>query len=165
MTNENDIQRDSLRKVCSVLNQYHVDYIIVGGIATGYHGFQRISGIVDSRPELKVDLDFWYKPTLSNFANLTAALGVDKNSLDAIIFNPEKTFLKIPHGTFHTDFLPTMVGLDSYSESKVNAAKETIDKNPIFILSYSDLIKNKELINRLMDREDVKELKKRKDQE
>jgi predicted nucleotidyltransferase len=153
--------RESLQKVCSVLNKNKVEYIVVGGVAVGYHGYRRISGISTYKPEMKTDLDFWYKPTIENFTNLVRALEnleVKNESLKKIVFDPKKTFLKIPHSNFHTDFLPTMLGLESFQESKKNAAKETLDGNDLHILSYDDLIKNKMAVGRNIDKEDIKEL-------
>jgi hypothetical protein len=113
------------------------------------------------KPEMKTDLDFWYKPTLSNFLNLVKALkdlGVQTESLDKVVFDPKKTFLKIPHSNFHTDFLPQMLGLDSYSVCKTNSSGEILDGNTLYILSYDDLIKNKLAVGRNIDKEDIAEL-------
>jgi predicted nucleotidyltransferase len=155
--------RESLQKVCSILNKNKVEYIVVGGVAVGYHGYRRISGISMYKPEMKTDLDFWYRSSIENFTKLIKALedlGVKNESLKKIVFDPKKTFLKIPHTNFHTDFLPTMLGLDSFQESKRDATKETLDGNDLYILSYNDLIKNKLAVGRNIDKEDIKELDK-----
>ncbi|MFZ1806386.1 MAG: hypothetical protein WAU36_04145 [Cyclobacteriaceae bacterium] len=155
--------RESLQKVCATLNKHEVEYIVVGGVAVGYHGYKRISGTLFQKPEIKTDLDFWYKPTTQNFTNLIKALreiGVKDESLDKIIFDPKKTFLKIPHATFHTDFLPQMAGLNSFSESMLSSSKEILDGNKLFILSYPDLILNKRAVGRNIDNEDIQALKK-----
>ncbi len=156
--------RESLQLVCSALNEHHVDYIIIGGIAVGFFGYQRISGASIANPSLKADLDFWYRPTTDNFINLIKALekiGVDKGKLDEIIFNPKKTFLKIPHAKFNTDFLPSMLGLNSYTECKARAEKHLFDGIELYILSYQDLIKNKQAVNRETDRNDIGQLNKK----
>jgi hypothetical protein len=115
------------------------------------------------RPELKVDLDFWYNPTVGNFHKLLDALDeleVDITNLRKIVFDPKRTFLKIPHKTFHTDFLPTMEGLDSFRESKRNAEKIDLDGSELLIISYNDLILNKLAVNRKTDKSDIEELDK-----
>lgn len=59
-----------LLKVCKVLNSHRVEYMIVGGAAVSHYGFNRPSGIGQYRSELKVDLDFWYNPTIENFEKI-----------------------------------------------------------------------------------------------
>ncbi|HYG04028.1 MAG TPA: hypothetical protein VD927_16395 [Chryseosolibacter sp.] len=156
--------RETLHRVCSVLNKYHVDYILVGGVAVAYHGYLRVSGTTLARPEVKTDLDFWYNPMLSNFVQLSSALvelGVSKEMLDGITFDPKKTFLKIPHSNFHTDFLCQLTGLSSFSDCKTRASKLEIDGNSLLVLSYNDLLINKESVNRLIDKDDLKNLRKK----
>ncbi len=155
--------RESLQKVSSMLNKHEVDYIIVGGVAVGYYGYTRVSIITTQKPELKTDLDFWYRPTLANFTKLTNALielGIDSGQLEQIVFDPNRTFLKIPHKNFHTDFLCQMQGLDSYQDCKANAEQFELDGNKFYILSYHDLLKNKMAVNRLVDKTDFNELEK-----
>jgi hypothetical protein len=157
--------REVLQKVCAALNRYSVDYMIVGGVAVGYYGYQRISGISEARPEIKTDLDFWYNPTIENYLNLVKALGemgVDTSKLENIVFDPKKTFLKIPHKNFHTDFLPQMAGLNSFRESKKKSTSHFLDGNELYIISYDDLILNKKAISRQIDKSDVKALERKK---
>ena len=157
--------RESLRLVCSILSKHNVDYIIVGGVAVSYHGYERISLITSHRPELKVDLDFWYKPTTENFSKLSNAivdLGIERGLLDQVIFDPKKTFFKIPREDFHTDFLPWIKGLDSYDVAKKNSIKECIDGNDLYILAYDDLLASKLAVNRQTDVLDIQELEKKK---
>ncbi|MBT1696206.1 nucleotidyltransferase [Fulvivirgaceae bacterium PWU4] len=157
-----DAIRESLAKVCAALNKHGVEFLVIGGAAVNYYGYRRPSAVA-YRPEINVDLDFWYNPTISNYHNLLKALdelNVDTIDLKKLVFDPKRTFLKIPHKTFHTDFLPIMEGLKSFSESQRNAEKVTIDGNELFIISYNDLILNKLAVNRSTDKSDVDELNK-----
>src|SRR6267142_7081213 len=116
--------REALQRVCTSLNRHKVDCMLIGGVAVGFYGYQRISGISMFKPELKTDLDFWYNPTNENYLNLLKALEeleVDTSDLEKIVFDPQKTFLKIPKEKFHIDFLPRMEGLPSYSDCRKNA--------------------------------------------
>ena len=158
--------REVLQKVVASLNKYQVEYLIVGGVAVSFYGYQRISGTSESLPEMKTDLDFWYKPTNENFLNLVKALkemGIETASLDQIVFDPKKTFLKIPHKTFHTDFLPEMLGLKSFKESKSKATRHELDGNELFIIGYNELIANKTEVNRSIDKGDVDALERKKE--
>jgi hypothetical protein len=153
----NEIRND-LRAVCTVLNKHHVDCMLVGGTAVGFYGYQRISGISTFKPEIKTDLDFWYNPTIENFIAILKSLGelkVDTIELEKIIFDPYRTYLKIPMKNFHLDFLPQMKGLSTYLNSKKNARKEILDGNDILVISLSDLIHNKKSLDRGIDKDDL----------
>ncbi len=158
----NNEVRQSLTDVCKALNRHSVKFIIIGGVAVGYHGYRRVSGITVHRPEIKNDLDFWYKPTLDNFLRLVRALKdleVRAESLDAIVFDPQKTYLKIPQGSFHTDFLPQMVGIDDFDQCRQRSHEELLDGTTLVILSYQDLVLNKLALNRALDDEDIRGLR------
>jgi predicted nucleotidyltransferase len=150
-----------LLKVCTILNSHRVEYMIVGGAAVSHYGFNRPSGIGQYRSVLKVDLDFWYNPTIENFEKILNALdelSVDTSDLRKMVFDGKRTFLKIPHENFHTDFLPRMEGLTSFRESKNNADKLTIDGVSFLVISLDDLILNKRAVNRKIDQSDIEEL-------
>jgi len=158
----NDI-RESLKLTCKTLNEHSVEYMIVGGVAVGFYGYQRISGgFLSGTPEIKHDLDFWYNPTASNFYKLVDALkelGIDVTELEKLVFDPKKSFLRVPHKTFKTEFLAQMSGLQSFSKCLMNTRKITLDGNNLNIIGYSDLIKNKKAVDRDIDRKDIRELK------
>jgi len=158
----NDV-RETLQKVCAVLNKHKVDSLLVGGTAVGYYGYRRISGITAISPNITTDLDFWYKPTLANYLNLVnalAELGTDVSSLKDLVFDPNRTFLKIPYQHFHSDFLPQMIGLDSFAECKRRATHEILDGNELYILGFDDLLKNKAAVGRKADQDDINNLNK-----
>jgi predicted nucleotidyltransferase len=158
--------RDTLRIVSSSLHKHKVDCMLIGGTAVGFYGYQRISGISVFNPEMKSDLDFWYNPTVENFINIVKALSelnVETSELEKIIFDPQKTYLKIPFEKFHIDFLPMMKGLSSYVSCKKNARKEVIDDNEFFVIGLSDLIANKIAIGRDIDKDDLDYLNKLKE--
>lgn len=155
MTNE---IRDSLRTVCDVLNRHGVDYLLIGGMAVGFHGY----------PRATADLDFWYEPRTENFHRIIEALeelGVDTSSLKEVVFDPKKTYLRIPQQNFRLEFLPSIPGVASFRASMENASETRLDGVLIKILSYDDLIKNKETLGRAVDRQDVEELRRRRETE
>ena len=116
-----------------------------------------------SKPEIDADLDFWYKPTNETFQRLILALDklkIDTSGLKELIFDPKKTFLRVPHQGFHTDFLPDMKGLAPSRECKTNAQGPDLDGITVYILSLEDLILNKKAVNRAVDLSDAEELEK-----
>ncbi len=115
---------------------------------------------------MKSDLDFWYNPTIENFFNIVKALSeleVDTSELKKNIFDPQKTYLKIPFEKFHIDFLPIMEGLSSYLSCKKKARKEIVDGNEFIFIGLSDLIANKIAIGRDIDKDDLDYLNKLKE--
>src|SRR5690606_32822373 len=150
-----------LLAVCKILNAHEIEYMIVGGAAVSQYGFNRPSGIGQYHSALVVDLDFWYNPTIENFEKIVNALdelSVDTSELRRIVFDGKRTFLKIPHENFHTDFLPHMAGLKSFRESARNADKVILDGVPLLVISLDDLILNKREVNRNVDQSDIEEL-------
>lgn len=152
---------DSLSKVIKALNDEGVEYMVIGGLAVASYGYHRVSGVYNSSlPEVKHDIDFWYNPTLSNFSYLIKALtnlGIER--LQDIIFD-RHNYLRINHDTFRTEFLPQMTGLPSFEKCFENVKRSSIDGNTLYFIGYSDLIANKTEIGRLIDKEDVEQLKK-----
>ena len=137
-----------------MLNKHDVEYMLIGGMAVGFHGF----------PRATADIDFWYKPTVDNFHRIIKSLdefGVDTSSLKELVFDPKKTFIRVPQFGFTTEFLPLIQGLDSFSKAKSNAFQTEFEGVPVFVIGYSDLLKNKESLKREVDLRDVEELKKR----
>ncbi|MEQ8304843.1 MAG: nucleotidyltransferase [Cyclobacteriaceae bacterium] len=146
--------RELLRRTCELLNKHQVEYILIGGVAVGFHGY----------PRSTADIDFWYNPTISNFHRIISALkeyGVDTDDLTNIVFDPAKTYLRVPQLGFRTEFLPQIPGIDSFSMALKNASQTTLDGVNVFILGYEDLIKNKAKLARKIDLNDIEELKKR----
>ncbi len=153
---------DALEKVLPALAKYNVEVLVIGGLAVGHYGHNRISG-GPVKGDIKVDLDFWYKPTTENYINLVKALkelDVDTADLERRTFDPKKSFLKIPHKTFHTDFLPQVMGLDSFQESKKKCTFLTIGDHQVAVIGRDDLVKNKRAVNRAIDKSDIDALEK-----
>jgi predicted nucleotidyltransferase len=155
--------RQSLQLVCSALNKNNVEYLVVGGTAVAFYGYQRISGIfLPDKPEIKIDLDFWYNPTIENFLHLLNALAdleIEVSDLREIIFDPHKTYLKIPHSSFHIDFLPQMKGLSSFKDCKAKSTRVELDGNDFYVISKEDLRINKSAVSRDSDKKDLDSLR------
>lgn len=155
----------ALGEVISALNQHEVEYMVIGGTAVGYYGYQRISGAgYNQSMEITPDLDFWYNPTTKNYYNLVASLksiGVDVQTLEELVFNPKHTFVRIQKEKYRLEFLCEINGVDSFPQCFSRANKVRLEDIEFYVIGYTDLIKNKEATNREIDHRDIKELKKR----
>ena len=156
----------ALTAVCQKLNENKVEYMIIGGTAVGLHGYNR-GTLGHINEDVKYDLDFWYNPTYANYHKLMNSLKDMKcdttryeNSTDI-----KKTFLKIEHGYFKTDFLPKIDGHSSFSEAYKRKEIQDADGIKMQIMSLADLITNKKASGRDYDLEDILELQKAKNKE
>lgn len=154
-------------EVCKSLNDFSVEYLIIGGTAVGFHGYYRET--TDSAGQLlgKHDFDFWFNPSLENYYNILKAmkeLGKDVSRLEKESApNPRKSFLRFEFEEFKIDFLPEVIGLKSFSESFSKRRQSMIDNVTINIVSFEDLITTKEANPRDKDLKDILELKKIRD--
>ena len=147
-----DVSDEQLMKFWAKLNSNQVRYIMIGGFATRFHGFNRNTD----------DIDMWIDDTSANRKNLRKAfieLGYgDIESLETMDFVPGWT-------TFYAagielDILTEMKGLKdlSFDDCLKLASVADIDGLKIPFLHINHLIENKKAVNRLKDQVDVMEL-------
>jgi hypothetical protein len=86
-------------KVCKTLNDFSVQYLIIGGTAVAFHGHYRETTDSMGRALGKHDFDFWFNPTLENYRNILKAikaLGKDVSRLEnESAPNPKRSFLNL----------------------------------------------------------------------
>jgi hypothetical protein len=150
-----DVFDEDLLRFWKSLSEHHVRYIMVGGFATYFNGFERTTN----------DLDIWLEDTLSNRKNLRAAF----NSLDYIDLTTVETMHFIPGWTtihiginIELDIMTNMKGLENvtFQESLDQASIADLNGIKIPFLHINQLILNKKAVNRPKDQIDVIELEK-----
>lgn len=150
-----DVLDEDLTKFWKTLNQNSVRYIMVGGFATRFHGFNRSTD----------DLDMWLEDTSENRKNLRKsfqALGYgDFPSLETMQFVPGWTNFYIGGG-IDLDIMTTMKGLETipFSECLKMASVADLEGVEVPFLHINHLIENKKIVNRPKDQVDVIELEK-----
>lgn len=152
MDNANLVRAD-LTRICQALNDAGVNYMTIGGIAVAILGYPRYTG----------DIDFWYEPAISNYLRIVEVLrtlGIEVESLESLVFDPDKTFLRVHIGTTQVEFLPKLKGLDSFRKARTNASVVIINDVQVPVIGLDDLITNKEATGREEDLKDVRELRK-----
>jgi hypothetical protein len=161
--------KDSLLTVCKLLNDYKVQYILIGGTAVALNGYYRHSINLAGELAEKPDIDIWYNPTYENYFNILKVieqLGQDitefKNEKTP---NPRKSFFKLTFEEFTVDILPEIKAdikfLDAYKRKETAELEET----PIHFMNYLDLIHDKKATARKKDFDDIDQLKKIKGDE
>ena len=154
-----DILDEELVRFWKALNENGVRYIMVGGFATRFHGFNRSTD----------DLDMWLEDTLEdtieNRKHLRKAfseLGYgDYASLETMQFVPGRTNFYVSGG-IELDIMTSMKGLEDipFSESLEMASIADLDGVGVPFLHLNHLIANKKIVNRPKDQVDVIELEK-----
>ena len=131
------------------LNKYSVRYMMVGGLATRFHGYNRNTD----------DLDIWLEDTLLNRQGLRKAFEElkygDYPSIETMEFVPGWT-------TFYAagvelDIMTKMKGLEdlTFSECYDLAFVDNLDGIQVPFLHINHLIANKKAVNRPKDQLDV----------
>jgi hypothetical protein len=145
-----DILDDELLRFWRSLNNNHVRYIMVGGFATRFHGYNRNTD----------DLDIWLEDTLQNRKNLRNSF-IELNygnfpSLETMEFVPGWTSFYVGD-MIELDIMTTMKGLDghSFDECLQVASIADIENITIPFLHINQLIANKKAVNRPKDQIDV----------
>jgi hypothetical protein len=149
-----DVLDEELLKFWEVLNKNKVKYIMVGGLATRMHGYNRVTE----------DLDMWIDDTLDNRIKLRQAFKEleygDYPSIETMQFVPGWT-------TFYAagielDIMTQMKGLEDLSFDECLSLAKIGDLNgiPVPFLHINHLIENKKVVNRPKDQMDVMYLEK-----
>ena len=148
-----DVFDEDLLRFWKCLSQNNVNYIMVGGFATRFHGFNRNTD----------DLDLWLEDTLLNRKNLRAAFRElqygDFPSVETMQFVPGWTNFYVGDGIV-LDIMTDMKGLEdmSFITCLSQASIADLDGIKIPFLHINQLILNKKIVNRPKDQIDVIEL-------
>lgn len=153
---------DSILRVCSSLNRFSVEYMIVGGTAVALHGYFRHSMNENGKIAEKPDLDFWYNPTFENYYKLLNALedlGQDISKFkEEQTPNPKKSFFRYEFDKFTLDFLPEIKGPLKFRSSFIKRDIVTMNSISVPFINYEDLIVDKRANARSKDIIDLREL-------
>jgi hypothetical protein len=139
------------------LNETGVRYIMVGGLATRFYGYNRTTD----------DLDMWIEDTLENRKNLRDAFKQlqygDYPSIETMQFVPGWTSFYA--AGIVLDIMTEMKGLEAYSfdECYNNASVAKLEQIEVRFLHINHLIQNKKVVNRPKDQLDVIYLEKIKE--
>lgn len=143
----------NFEEVLAAFNRHTVNYMVVGGYAVNFHGYERNTS----------DLDIWVKSTKENIGVIAIALhelGFDDESIQHVQgFDINTPFL------FHIGFSPHDVEVFNfvtgvkYEEAEPHRILFSTAQNlPVYFISINDLILNKMLTNRTQDKLDVEML-------
>lgn len=150
-----DILNQDLLKLLKTFETFKVNYMIVGGFATNFYGFNRVTG----------DIDFWVEDSLENRIRI-------RDSFDYIGYGHFDELLTIPlipgycdvyiSEGLYADIMNKILGFESldFNTCFRNAKKINLSGIEVVFLSYQDLIHSKKSSDRLKDKLDFEELSK-----
>jgi predicted nucleotidyltransferase len=146
-----DINENFYKDFFRILNEFQVRYILIGGYAVNLHGYSRYTG----------DLDIWSDPVPENAERIISA--IDKFGFQVEILKGKNLLnespIKLTEGILKIEILSNIVGGFSFDEAYNRSTEVKVDNLSIKLISYQDLIANKEKSMRMKDATDVYYLK------
>ena len=149
--------RNDLDVFCGLLNRHAVEYMLIGGLAVNYHGYQRATG----------DVDIWYNPIPKNYGNLLKAIaemGYDTTDISSQKYYEQKGLIRLPLDRYSIELLSIIDGKFTFTQAYNKAENVRIINAICPVISYEFLIENKLISKRLKDLGDIRQLEIRKNQ-
>lgn len=150
------LKNPDFKDLLAALEKAHVQYLVVGGHAVGFH----------ARPRATKDLDIWIGQSRENRLRAVDALRVFQ-APEAICHHLERAgpddivwFGKAPN---RVDILQRLPGVE-FKEALSRAAHAQADELTVPVLSLDDLIANKRAVGRPHDLRDVRALERSRGQ-
>jgi hypothetical protein len=139
-----------LREFIELLNSHNVEYLVVGGHAVAFHGHPRFTG----------DIDFLIRRTLDNARQVLRVLhvfGFGEIGISEADLIDAGRIVQLGHPPNRIELLTSISGVDFESawESRVQT---TMDDQPVTMIGWDDLVRNKRASGRQKDLADVEKL-------
>lgn len=136
-----------------LLNEYEVEYLVIGGYALGFHGFPRTTG----------DIDIWINRTEANAKKMIGV--IDEFGFSALVLIKKDLLEKgiitqLGYPPLRIDILNEIDGVEFIKAVK-NKLIFQAAQIPVTFIGIEDFIKNKEASGRRKDLIDLKQLKKK----
>ena len=147
-----DILIDEHRQFLKLLLKHNVKFMLIGGYAVIYHGYERLTG----------DMDIWLEPNNENRDLLTFALtafGIEDEDVKKVsqtnFTKPQIFFIgKVPR---RIDFLTKITGIN-FTEANEQVNFFYMQELKIPVIHYHHLLLSKKNTGRLKDQADIEEL-------
>jgi predicted nucleotidyltransferase len=139
-----------LREFLRLLNDHHVEYLLIGGYAVSYHGYVRSTA----------DMDIWIAMNPENaqrMVELLRAFGFGATGLSTDLFLHPHQITRMGHAPVRIEILTTVSGLD-FTEAYAQRVVDIIDGIPVSVISREHLEINKRAAGRTKDLADLDNL-------
>jgi Nucleotidyl transferase of unknown function (DUF2204) len=138
------------RELLQLLNEYEVEYLIVGGFAVMKYG----------EPRYTKDLDVWVHNSLQNSIRVVEALKkfgapIDHDRITAQTFAGKQVVYQIGVAPVRIDILTEITGVE-FSNAWKKRVPSSFFSVPVHFISQDDLVTNKAALGRDSDLKDLK---------
>jgi predicted nucleotidyltransferase len=133
-----------------LLNEHHVEYLLIGGFAVAMHGY----------PRTTADLDVWVARRRENAENLVRSLrefGFDTPNLTPELFDDPERIVRMGTAPLRIEILTQIDGVE-FDDCLTRAETQMVDGNKVPVISLSDLKINKRASGRAKDLDDLENL-------
>ena len=113
-----------------LLNCHHVDYLLVGGFAVGFHGYPRATS----------DMDIWVSQSPENAGRVVAAIrafGFDTPNLTKDLFLQRRRIVRMGHPPIRIEVMNEIDGV-TFEECRPAAILAYLDGIQVPIISLAD---------------------------
>ncbi len=144
---------EDFKEFLRLLEANEVEYLLVGGYAVGLHGYPRPTG----------DIDFWIlnsKENAERIYRVFVTFGLASDELSPELFTLEKSIVRMGIAPFKIEVITHIDGVyfaDCYSRRM----DTEIDGCAAKVISYNDLLVNKQASGRPKDINDLIELQRK----
>lgn len=139
-----------LKEFLRLLNEFHVEYLLVGGYAVSYHGY----------PRTTADMDIWIAIGPENAQRMVAVLtsfGFGGAGLSAELFMQAGQVTRMGYPPVRIEVLTSVSGLE-FAEAYAQRVEDIIDGVPVTLISRDHLKINKRASGRSKDIADLENL-------
>jgi len=141
---------EDFKEFLKLLNENQIEYLVVGGIAVGLHGYPRATG----------DLDIWIANTATN-ANLLVKVcnefGFTTPEVEPELFRKPNSIIRMGVPPLRIELMLSLTGLN-FSECYKKREYKKADGLKISVIDINNLLINKKLIHRNKDLDDIENL-------
>lgn len=133
-----------------LLNDHHVEYLLIGGFAVAMYGY----------PRATADMDVWVARNKLNAERIVSCLrefGFDTPDLSAELFQEPERIIRMGEAPLRIEILTDIDGVN-FDECLKRAEMQHIDGNVIPVIGLSDLKINKRSSGRAKDLDDLENL-------
>ena len=147
-----DIFNPDFKDFILFLNQYQVQYMLVGGYAVILRGYSRSTG----------DMDIWVNKTPKNFKLLQNA--IREFGLPEIAVPEEKFFseqfdvFSFGRPPYAIEILTALKGISSFEEAYELSTIEIVDNVEVRVIHLKHLLASKKAASRHKDKNDIENL-------